>query len=211
MKPVNLGFLDFSTLGKRRHFSQREVELNRRLAPEVYLGVVPIYKTTSGFSFDGEGEITEYTVKMQELPHGYFLNELLEQDRVGEKEIERVIGCLDCFYASETPTPEIEKWGAPEKLKISTDENFVQVETFVGRIISPAAFEAIRHFTNQFYVANCGSAVDASLPTFPTPLGDPYVWVEGSTVSPDKATTSHSPTSPMRPVLRLMNNWATVV
>src|SRR5437870_8511171 len=51
-KPVNLGFLDFSTLEKRHHFCRREIALNRRLAPEVYLEVVPIYKTTSGFSFN---------------------------------------------------------------------------------------------------------------------------------------------------------------
>src|SRR5207244_6111528 len=51
-KPVNLGFLDFSKLEKRRYFCQREVDLNRRLCPEIYLGVVPIYNTASGFSFD---------------------------------------------------------------------------------------------------------------------------------------------------------------
>src|SRR5881392_3460955 len=153
-KWVNLGFLDFSTLEKRRHFCQREVELNRRLCPEIYLGVVPIYKTGSRFSFNAEGEIAEYSVKMRELPHGWFLSELLAKGLVGEKEINRVISRLHRFYQSETPNPEIEQWGTPEKLKISTDENFAQVQPFVGKIISAAAFEAIRHFTNHFYVAN---------------------------------------------------------
>jgi len=153
-KPVNLGFLDFSTLEKRRYFCQREVDLNRRLCPEIYLGVVPIYKTASGFSFDADGQIAEYAVKMRELPHGCVLNELLGKDRVGEKEIARVILRLHRFYESETPSPEIEQWGAPEKLKISTDENFAQVEPFIGKTISAAAFEAIRHYTNEFYVRN---------------------------------------------------------
>ncbi len=70
-KPVNFGFLDFSSLEKRRHFCQREVELNRRLCPEVYLGVVPIYRTGSDFSFQADGEIAEYCVKMRELPHSW--------------------------------------------------------------------------------------------------------------------------------------------
>jgi uncharacterized protein len=153
-KPANLGFLDFSTLEKRRYFCQREIELNRRLCPEIYLEAVPIYETDSGFLFNGEGEIVEYAVKMKELPHGWFLNELLEKNLVGEKEIGRVISVLHRFYQSETPTPEIEQWGTPEKLKISTDENFTQVEPFIGKTISPAAFEAIRHFTNRFYLAN---------------------------------------------------------
>jgi aminoglycoside phosphotransferase family enzyme/predicted kinase len=153
-KPVNLGFLDFSTLEKRRYFCQRELDLNRRLSPEIYLDVVPIYKTTSGFSFKARGEIAEYCVKMKELPHGWFLNELLEKDLVGEKEIDRVISCLHRFYESETPTSEIEPWGAPEKLKISTDENFAQVEPFVGKTITQVVFEAIRHFTHRFYIVN---------------------------------------------------------
>jgi uncharacterized protein len=153
-KAVNFGFLDFSTLEKRRHFCEREIELNRRLCPEVYLGVVPIYKTASGFSFNAEGEIAEYTVKMRELPSGWFLSELLAKGLVGETEINRVIACLHRFYESENPSPEIEQWGTPEKLKISTDENFAQVEPFAGRTISPVAFETIRHFTNRFYTAN---------------------------------------------------------
>ncbi len=153
-KPVNLGFLDFSTLEKRHHFCQREIELNRRLCPETYLDVISIYETESGFSFSPPGDIVEYAVKMKELPHGWFLSELLEKNLVSEKEINRVISTLHRFYQSETPTPEIEQWGAPEKLKISTDENFTQVEPFIGKTISPAAFEAIRHYTNQFYVVN---------------------------------------------------------
>jgi aminoglycoside phosphotransferase family enzyme/predicted kinase len=153
-KPVNFGFLDFSTLEKRHHFCQRELELNRRLCPNIYSGVVPIYESASGFSFSAEGEIAEYSVKMRELPSGWFLSELLANNLVGEKEINRVISCLNRFYESETPSPEIEEWGTPEKLKISTDENFAQVEPFTGKTISPAAFQAIRHFTNSFYTAN---------------------------------------------------------
>src|SRR5213592_1093631 len=153
-KAVNLGFLDFSTLEKRRHFCQRELELNRRLCPSVYLDIVPIYKSASGFSFNPEGEIAEYSVKMRELPGGWFLSELLVNRLVGENEINRVISCLHRFYESQPPSPVIEEWGRPEKLKISTDENFVQVGQFVGRTISPAALETIRHFTNHFYAAN---------------------------------------------------------
>ena len=153
-KPVNLGFLDFSTLEKRRHFCQREIELNRRLCPEIYLETVPIYETDSGFSFKPRGDLVEYAVKMKELPHGWFLNELLEKNLVGENELNRVISVLHRFYRAETPTPEIEQWGTPEKLKISTDENFTQVEPFIGKTISSAGFEAIRHYTNQFYALN---------------------------------------------------------
>ena len=153
-KPVNLGFLDFTTLEQRHHFCRRELELNRRLCPEVYLDVVPIYECGPGFSFSANGAVAEHSVKMRELPHGYFLSELLAKGTAGETEINRVISSLHRFYESEKPTPEIEEWGRPEKLKISTDENFEQVKPFVGKTISRVAFETIRHFTDQFYAAN---------------------------------------------------------
>jgi uncharacterized protein len=153
-KPVNLGFLDFSTLEKRHYFCQREIQLNRRLCPEIYLDAVLIYETDAGFSFKSPGKTVEYAVQMRELPHGCFLIELLEKNLVGEREINRVISSLHRFYQAETPTAEIEQWGTPEKLKISTDENFTQVEPFIGKTISPTAFEAIRHYTNQFYKLN---------------------------------------------------------
>ena len=154
-KPVDLGFVDFSTLEKRHHFCRRELELNRRLCPEIYLAVMPIYESDAGFSFDDEdGEIAEYALKMRELPHGWFLSELLAKGLVEETEINRVIACLRQFYAAQTPRPEIEAWGTPEKLKISTDENFAQVEAFAGKTISPIAFETIRYFTDSFYAAN---------------------------------------------------------
>src|SRR5271169_361457 len=66
-KPVNPGFLDFSTLEKRRHFCEEEVRLNRRLAPEVYLGVVPVNRTGLGVKMEGQGEAVEWAVKMKRL------------------------------------------------------------------------------------------------------------------------------------------------
>jgi len=154
-KPVDLGFLDFRTLEKRSHFCRRELELNRRLCPEVYLAVMPIYESAAGFSLeDAKGEIVEYAVKMRELPHGWFLSELLAKGAVGETEINRVISRLQKFYDSQTATAQIEQWGRLEKLRISTDENFAQAAPFVGKTISPVALEAMRSFTNNFYQAN---------------------------------------------------------
>ena len=78
-KPVNFGFLDFSTLEKRRHFCEREVVLNRRLSPKVYLGVIPILRRDDSFAFDGEGEVVEYVVKMRKLSERYFFDRLVKR------------------------------------------------------------------------------------------------------------------------------------
>jgi aminoglycoside phosphotransferase family enzyme/predicted kinase len=153
-KAVNLGFADFSTLEKRRYFCQRELELNRRLCPNLYLDVLPIYKNAGSFSFNPSGEVVEYALKMRELPDGWFLNELLARDAVSESEIQRIVTRLHDFYAAENPTDEIEECGRADKLKISTDENFTQIRPFVGNRISATALETIQHFTNSFYAIN---------------------------------------------------------
>src|SRR5947209_7424507 len=67
-KPVDLGFLDFSTLARRRHFCEEEVRLNRRLAPAVYEAVVPITRGPGGLRVDGAGEPIEWAVRMKRLP-----------------------------------------------------------------------------------------------------------------------------------------------
>jgi len=150
-KPVNFGFLNFSTLEKRRYFCEREVVLNRRLCTGVYLGVVPI-STRDGRLIFGEGDaVVEYAVKMRRLPDGRFLDQLLERSAVKLADVNRIVATLKKFYEAQHPTAEIESWGRVSRLRISTDENFRQAREFIGRTISRAAFEAIRTYTNLFY------------------------------------------------------------
>ncbi len=150
-KPVDFGFLDFSSLEKREHSCRREVELNRRLAPEIYCGIVPIYNEGDRFSFERIGQIVDYCVQMKELEDGFFLHQLLGRDLVSEPEINRVISCLHHFYDSETSAKETEGWGTPEKLRITTNENLALAEKFVGQTITAAAFTAIRQYTDNFF------------------------------------------------------------
>ncbi len=81
-KPVNLGYLDYTTLEKRRFYCQREVELNQRLCPNAYLGVVPITRDAGNILLGGRGEIIEYAVKMRHLPQEAMLNVLLAKNQV---------------------------------------------------------------------------------------------------------------------------------
>lgn len=150
-KPVNFGFLDFSTLERRRHFCEQEVELNRRLCPDVYVGVVPISVTPAGFAFGTDGPVVEYAVQMRHLTERHFLDRLLARDAVTTCDLDRIVGQLRDFYLAQHPTPAVEAWGRMNRLRISTDENFRQTRDFVGRTISAAAFAAIRGFTNDFY------------------------------------------------------------
>jgi len=150
-KPVNFGFLNFSTLEKRRHFCEREVALNRRLSPKVYLGVVPISTRNGRFIF-GEGDkVVEYAVQMRKLSERHFLDRLVERDEVVPGDLNRVVQVLKQFYEAQHPTEEIESWGRIEQLRISTDENFRQTKEFIGHTVSRPAFDTIRSYTDRFY------------------------------------------------------------
>ena len=153
-KKVNFGFLDFSSLEKRRYYSEREVMLNRRLCPEIYLGIIPISLSSGKLTF-GEGEkVVEYAVKMRKLQDRYFMLRLLQRDQVTTPDLDRIVSKLKDFYEAERPTQKITKWGRIEKLKISTDENFDQTRVFVGLTISRPAFGAIVLYTAAFYAQN---------------------------------------------------------
>jgi uncharacterized protein len=150
-KKVNFGFLDFSSLKNRRYYSEREVILNRRLCPDIYLGVIPISLSAGKLKF-GKGEkVVEYAVKMRKLQDRYFMLRLLRQDQVTTKDLDRIVSKLKKFYEAEIPTRKITTWGRIENLKISTGENFDQTRAFVGMTISRESFEAIAYYTALFY------------------------------------------------------------
>lgn len=150
-KPVDFGFLDFSTLEKRRHFCEREVTLNRRLCPDAYLGVIPIRRNGRRWRFDGDGEIVEYAVKMKRLATSDFLLEMLKDGRLTRRHIDRVIATLRQFYSQTGETRHLAKWDGVAGLRENTAENFRQVKAFFGVTITRSAWDAIGSYTEQFY------------------------------------------------------------
>src|SRR5271157_5867627 len=95
-KPVNFGFLDFSTLEKRRFFCEKELELNRRLCPEIYLEVVTINKSNV-IKVNGYGEIVEYALKMKRLPQEKIMTQLLKERKVDDKTIDEIAKVIARF------------------------------------------------------------------------------------------------------------------
>jgi hypothetical protein len=151
-KPVNFGFLDFSTLEKRHRCCLREVELNSRLAPGVYRDVMPITRSPQGFAFGGPGPVVEHAVRMRWLDPSGFLDVRIAAGSAGRRELERVARTLAAFYQQTVSPRDVAAWGHPRKLRISTNENFAQTRRFIGHTLSPAAFDAIRRFTAGCYL-----------------------------------------------------------
>ncbi len=150
-KPVNFGFLDYSTLERRKHFCEQEVALNRELCPEAYLGVIPIVRENGSLRFAGEGEPVEYAVRMAQLSEEFFAKRLLLQGRFGKPELDRVAERLATFYRGQRPEPSVLDWGRVDKLRITSDENFAQTEGDIGKTIDRTTWETLRFFTDEFY------------------------------------------------------------
>ena len=88
-KPVDFGFLDFTTPDRRRHFCEEEVRLNRRLAPDVYRGVVPIAREADGrLRVGGDGEAVEWAVEMQRLPDDATLRARVDNGTAAPADVE---------------------------------------------------------------------------------------------------------------------------
>jgi aminoglycoside phosphotransferase family enzyme len=97
-KPVNLGFVDFTTVVNRKHDCDEEVRLNRRLAPSVYRGVVPITCENASIRVNGPGESIEWAVEMVRLPDEATLSRRLAHGEITTEHIERIARCIAEFH-----------------------------------------------------------------------------------------------------------------
>ena len=98
-KPVDFGFLDFTTLESRKFFCNQEVRLNRRLAPEVYLGVVEVKVHQGRIRLGGPGKTIDYAVQMRRLPEDRMLPTLLADGQVTVDTMRRLARLVAAFHA----------------------------------------------------------------------------------------------------------------
>lgn len=97
-KPVRFPYLDFSTLDRRETACRAELCLNRRLAPDVYLDVVPLVLTSTGLAIGGRGQVVDWLVVMRRLEEKCALDRAIEEDRVEPRQVARVVRLLGRFY-----------------------------------------------------------------------------------------------------------------
>lgn len=100
-KPVRYPFLDFTTLAARRANCEAEVRLNRRLAPEIYLGVVPLVMGSDGtLALHADGEEVDVLVVMRRLPEPRMLDRTIAAGRLVEADLDRIADTLAAFYST---------------------------------------------------------------------------------------------------------------
>ncbi|HQS82048.1 MAG TPA: AAA family ATPase [Thiobacillus sp.] len=135
-KPLNLGFLDFSSLDKRLHACCDEVQLNRRLAPAIYLDVVPITGTPAAPRVNGSGETFEYAVKMRQFPPDATLDRLDTEGGMTAQHVEAIAATLARFHLEGCKRAALDSpWGNPEKVWQPVAQNFAQI---APRLDAPA-------------------------------------------------------------------------
>jgi len=149
-KPVNFGFLDFSTLEKRKFFCEQEIRLNKRLCPEIYIDFVKITREDNDLKINGEGELVEYAVKMKEFPQEKIMINLLQENKIDENVFDDIVGILVDFYKKNNHSKEIDSYGSVKKIKVNTDENFQQTEPFIDKTITDKQYNFINNVTNNF-------------------------------------------------------------
>jgi len=127
-KPLDLDFLDYSTLERRRHFCELEVQLNRRLAPEVYLGVVEIRRDVDGgLQVGGPGELVEYAVHMRRLPDEATLGSRLTRGEVDRATMRRIGGKVLGFHRAARRGPDVSAWATFTAVAANARQNFAQL------------------------------------------------------------------------------------
>jgi aminoglycoside phosphotransferase family enzyme len=153
-KPVNLGYLNYTTLEKRRFFCHQELELNRRLCPDAYLAVVPIVEKKGELRIEGRGQAIEYAVKMKQLPQDRMMDVLLPRGQVTPEMVARVAEKLVGFHQKVETNRKIAAFGRLDVIHQNTDENFAQTEKYIGISITAGEYRHIKNYTNNFVDSN---------------------------------------------------------
>ena len=151
-KPVNLGFLDFSTLENRQHFCHEEVRLNRRLAPSVYLGVVPVVMAKDGLHFEGKGEIAEWAVKMKRLADDATLLAHLKRDELDAKTLEDLAAKIADFHSRADRSERTASMGRFEVVARNVRENLDESIGLHDVTLSRSVHERLRSLSEQALV-----------------------------------------------------------
>ena len=187
-KPVDFGFLDFTTLEARRRFCHEEVRLNRRLCPDIYRRVVEVTGSGGEYRLGGDGETVEYAVEMARMPAEGMMGRLIAEGALDQGHLERLVDVLVPFYREAERSDRIDAFGSSEAVAVNVLENFEQTEPFVGQgvltaeqfaTISAYAREALAHRSRFQERIEAGAIRDChgDLYSANVCFGDSRVWV----------------------------------
>lgn len=151
-KPVDLGFLDFTTLEKRRHFCEEELRLNRRLAPQLYVDVVEIRGSSDAPRIAGPGPVLEYALRMRRFPQEALASRILADGRLTRELVERLAVRIAQFHASLSPAPAELAYGTTASVLRDARQNFDQIAAMLPDPSGGDALSKMRDWTEREFM-----------------------------------------------------------
>lgn len=150
-KPVKNAFLDYSTLGKRKHFCEEELRLDRRYARELYLDVVPIVLDQDHkLRVDGGGEAVEYAVKMHRFPDDALLSHRLSRGIFSSEELQQLATAVALFHQRSAAADRDAPWGKPALVLEDALDNFRDLDSIdLGE--ESATLHVLKQWTHDFF------------------------------------------------------------
>lgn len=150
-KPVDFGFLDYSTLEKRKFYCQKELELNKRLCCNAYICVEEISLKDGELKLGPGDETIEYSVKMNLLPEKYFLHNLLAEGAVSKDDFSKIAEKISDNYKSQIPSDNISKFGQPDNIKSIIDDNISTSKKFLNETITDNAHSTLKSYNENIF------------------------------------------------------------
>ncbi|OZA29210.1 MAG: aminoglycoside phosphotransferase [Hydrogenophilales bacterium 17-64-11] len=148
-KPLNLGFLDFSSLDKRLHACCDEVRLNRRLAPAIYLDVVPIAGSPAAPRINGAGAAFEYAVKMRQFTPDATLDRLDAQGQMTARQVETIANTIARFHLQGCArAAEDHPWGSADAIRQPVAQNFLQIAPHLDTAADRRQLDVLQHWSD---------------------------------------------------------------
>ncbi|MDC1287720.1 AAA family ATPase [Gammaproteobacteria bacterium] len=149
-KAVNLGFLDFSTLERRRHFCHEELRLNRRFAPQIYVDVIEIRGTAQAPRLHGEGAAIEYALQMIEFPQQCLLSHHAADGTLTTTMVDTIAERVNELHSNADSAPQDSAFGSAHSVRSWSEENLTQLADAVPPSLMPASFARLQ----RWYLAN---------------------------------------------------------
>jgi aminoglycoside phosphotransferase family enzyme/gluconate kinase len=153
-KPVDFGFLDFSTMEQRKHYCEEELRLNRRFSPELYLDVEVITDGPEGPVMGGAGEPIDYAVKMRRFDEAQLLDNIAARDGLDAplvRSIARELARLHAELPRCSPDPSGTDAGTPAALEHALQQNFNQLRDYPLRDVERRQLEVVEKWAQERY------------------------------------------------------------
>ena len=150
-KEVDLGFLDYSTLDKRRYFIELELALNHKIAPELYLEVLPISDRDNRLILNNSEQIVEYVLKMRQFPKEDLFSNLLNTGRLKSDRFTELGKIVARFHQNAETNDYISSFGTVDKISAAFEENYQQSQKYIGDVQTREQFEATKAYTDEFF------------------------------------------------------------